>query len=488
MEPLAPQIPEAVERTIVEDTDSPMRVYKSVQSSRARIDGGGLADQKDDIPKVSAPGRLFMPQPLRKMKTLTSKFFQSHLQRAKEDTAVDSACASRTAPTQLAKIFTIKFESPWVEYEYIRQSDEVTVVRQRSSYFKLANMQEFPATNSIQQSQLLATVSHPNIASIYGVYSYIDKLLVVTEHLDISLAQLDFQSDEIEEWEIATIVAEVLKGLTYISSKNISCQDLTTTSIRLSVRGEIKLLLRMENVRYHQVENPRFAPALLEMPVLEEIIEAMTLPRYHRTSGDRWSKETLSFLYCSISGSLQNLNDHRLLLKAESPKKLIPRIRFVLELETSNSKVNNDNGPAVDDWARTPRSAPRRGRLHRRKTSRKSASRRSNEIVIKPGLKSFALVQAAEDCVSVLDSTASANGGAEGATNPNLVRILVAAEDRKMTQQRANVLNESYAGASRKAEGFWYFMNPSTLVTYFTTMKQLLVYYYRVVRCVARTR
>ncbi|KFY03198.1 hypothetical protein V490_00250, partial [Pseudogymnoascus sp. VKM F-3557] len=145
---------------------------------------------------------------------------------------------------------------------------------------------------------------------IYGVYSYIGKLLVVTEHLDISLAHLDFQSYETEEWEIATIVAEVLKGLTYISSKDISCQDLTTASIRLSVRGEIKLLLSMENIRYHQVENPRFAPALLEMPVLEEIIEAMTLPRYHHTSDDqRWSKEALSFLSCSISGSLQNLND-----------------------------------------------------------------------------------------------------------------------------------------------------------------------------------
>ncbi|KFY66716.1 hypothetical protein V497_00765, partial [Pseudogymnoascus sp. VKM F-4516 (FW-969)] len=102
----------------------------------------------------------------------------------------------------------------------------------------------------------------------------------------------------------------VLKGLTYMSSKDVSCQDLTTASIRLSVRGEIKLLLSMENIRYHQVENPRFAPALLEMPVLEEIIEAMTLPRYHHTSDDqRWSKEALSFLSCSISGSLQNLND-----------------------------------------------------------------------------------------------------------------------------------------------------------------------------------
>ena len=90
------------------------------------------------------------------------------------------------------------------------------------------------------------------------------------------------------------------------------------------------------------------------------------------------------------------------------------------------------------------------------------------------------------------------DAGSENAGDPNLVRILVAAEavlrdayrlcsdtspDRKMTQQRANILNEFYAGASGKADGFRYFKNASTLVTYFTTMRQLLVYYYRVVYC-----
>jgi Lhr-like helicase len=88
--------------------------------------------------------------------------------------------------------------------------------------------------------------------------------------------------------------------------------------------------------------------------------------------------------------------------------------------------------------------------------------------------------------------------GGEKSEDPQLVRILVVAEavlrdayqlcsdtspSRKMTQQRANILNEFYAGASGKADGFRYFKNPSTLVTYFTTMKQLLAYYYRVVYC-----
>ncbi|KFZ24851.1 hypothetical protein V502_00673 [Pseudogymnoascus sp. VKM F-4520 (FW-2644)] len=349
MKSSGPQILEALEQRIADD--------KATSQETAKTDEDGLAEQMNDttqaqdIPKVSAPEILSLPQHLRKMKASTSNFFQSHPKKVKRNATMSRACVDETTATQPATMFTIKFESPWVEYEYIRQSDQVTVVRQRSSYFRLANMQEFPATNTIQQSQILARVSHPNIASIYGVYSYFDKVLVVTEHLDISLAQLDFQSYEVEEWEIATIVAEVLKGLTYIYSMNISCQVLTIASIRLSVRGEIKLLLSMENVRYHQVENPRFAPALLEMPVLEEMIEAMTLPRYHHTSDDqRWSKETLSFLSCSISGSLQNLNDHRFVMKAVSPRKLIPRIRFTLEMESSTSNANNDNVPVAEEW------------------------------------------------------------------------------------------------------------------------------------------
>ncbi|PVH67955.1 hypothetical protein DL98DRAFT_442371, partial [Cadophora sp. DSE1049] len=90
------------------------------------------------------------------------------------------------------------------------------------------------------------------------------------------------------------------------------------------------------------------------------------------------------------------------------------------------------------------------------------------------------------------------DAGSKDTEDPNLVRILVTAKavlkdayrlyndtspDRKITQQRANILNELYTKASGKADGFRYFKNASTLVTYFTIIKQLLVYYYRVVYC-----
>jgi hypothetical protein len=85
---------------------------------------------------------------------------------------------------------------------------------------------------------------------------------------------------------------------------------------------------------------------------------------------------------------------------------------------------------------------------------------------------------------------------AESGLDLDLVRILVAAEAmlrdayelcsdispaRKMTQMRANILNEFYANTGGKNSGFWYFKNESTLSKYFKRMKEMLAYYYNVV-------
>jgi superfamily II DNA or RNA helicase len=53
--------------------------------------------------------------------------------------------------------------------------------------------------------------------------------------------------------------------------------------------------------------------------------------------------------------------------------------------------------------------------------------------------------------------------------------------DRKMTQQRACILNEFYTGASGKSAAFRYHKLGSSLVAYFNTWIQLVVFYYRVV-------
>lgn len=55
----------------------------------------------------------------------------------------------------------------------------------------------------------IAQVEHPNIADILDVYFHEGMLCGVSEHLAVSLLDLEFKRLAPEEWEIATIIAEV---------------------------------------------------------------------------------------------------------------------------------------------------------------------------------------------------------------------------------------------------------------------------------------
>ncbi|KAH8674848.1 hypothetical protein BGZ60DRAFT_372764, partial [Tricladium varicosporioides] len=83
-------------------------------------------------------------------------------------------------------------------------------------------------------------VQHPNIADILDVYFYDGKLCIVSEYLEVSLLDLEFKRLAPEEWEIATIIAEVIKAMTYLLDTLPVC-ELYIDSVRLSLQGSVKL-------------------------------------------------------------------------------------------------------------------------------------------------------------------------------------------------------------------------------------------------------
>ncbi|KAH8790899.1 hypothetical protein F5882DRAFT_291690, partial [Hyaloscypha sp. PMI_1271] len=74
-------------------------------------------------------------------------------------------------------------------------------------------------------------IQYPNIATLYNIYCDDNRIFLITEHLEVSFAQLKFQEYELEERAIATILAEVLKGVAYISSLRLSCKNLSQKNI-----------------------------------------------------------------------------------------------------------------------------------------------------------------------------------------------------------------------------------------------------------------
>ncbi|PVH67473.1 hypothetical protein DL98DRAFT_367659, partial [Cadophora sp. DSE1049] len=106
-------------------------------------------------------------------------------------------------------VLRVLLKNPWDDYSYIRHVGPTTLTLRKASSFQLANIREVSPFEVLGDPPILPQIQHPNIATIEDIYCYDDKIFVVTEHLDVSFAQLEFQKYDLEEREIATILTEV---------------------------------------------------------------------------------------------------------------------------------------------------------------------------------------------------------------------------------------------------------------------------------------
>ena len=109
------------------------------------------------------------------------------------------------------QLLCIKFKSPRDDYALVRElrSDQGTLVCHRKNCFLLAVIRESFSPASLQMLETFAMVQHPNVADILDIYFHEAQLYIVGEYLDMSLLDLEFDRLTPEEWEVATIVAEV---------------------------------------------------------------------------------------------------------------------------------------------------------------------------------------------------------------------------------------------------------------------------------------
>ncbi len=118
------------------------------------------------------------------------------------------------AAGHVGKLLRVWLKSPWDDYRdigYLHSTPQARLVYHISSYFNLAVMRE-QAVDALLPIQALSSIQHPNIAKTYEVYLYDQRSFVITEYLELSLAQVDFHRYDLEEWEIATIVVQVEMG------------------------------------------------------------------------------------------------------------------------------------------------------------------------------------------------------------------------------------------------------------------------------------
>lgn len=116
-------------------------------------------------------------------------------------------------------LLRISFKNPEEDYIFIQemQSNQAVLACHRKSRLQLAVIRESHSATPLNMLEIFSRIQHPNIAAIINVYFYEGRLLIVGEHLEVSLLDLGVKELPLEEWEIATIIEQV--SLYFVSNK-----------------------------------------------------------------------------------------------------------------------------------------------------------------------------------------------------------------------------------------------------------------------------
>lgn len=147
-----------------------------------------------------------MSRRLKRKRNVSSFLAPREADRATSDAHTSAELVSGGTVQRLLEIL---LGNPWNDYEYLYYLDQVMVAKRKSTYFELVHIRQLHSSDALEQMRALSSLQGPNIATVYNVYCDGDEVFVVTERLDLFFRQLEIQRFEMEEWEIATVIAEV---------------------------------------------------------------------------------------------------------------------------------------------------------------------------------------------------------------------------------------------------------------------------------------
>ncbi|CCD42641.1 hypothetical protein BofuT4_P074430.1 [Botrytis cinerea T4] len=114
--------------------------------------------------------------------------------------------------TKQGNILRVWLSSPWGDYQPVAPitANGCLLACRKGDYFAKVRVGVYDFDGTVQFLQALSVIQHTNISRILDVYCDENKLFIASEYLEVSLVDIDFQIYELDEWEVATIIREVI--------------------------------------------------------------------------------------------------------------------------------------------------------------------------------------------------------------------------------------------------------------------------------------
>lgn len=253
---------------------------------------------------------------------------------------------SSVAVRNVRPLLRVDLRSPTEDYKPLRELglDQGTLACHRKNRPRLTVIRKSFSPSPLQMLEAVAQIKHPNIADIFDVYFYDGQLFVVTEYLDASLLDLEFTRLAAAEWEVATVVTEVIKAMAYLLD-TLPNSEIHIDSVRLSLGGDVKL---SPDHHYQNSQDEIFDTRQQCNSAFISTILEILMP--HEAPRDKpWSRDALEFAAIPQSDSLLPFIGHVFLGKAVSSSKLVPRIRLALQMRGCQSPICAVSTPYLSD-------------------------------------------------------------------------------------------------------------------------------------------
>ncbi|PGG98897.1 hypothetical protein GX51_06544 [Blastomyces parvus] len=232
----------------------------------------------------------------------------------------------------------VRNESPWDTFLKVfncKLAGTVTIAVHRTRPSRVVAIREYPMEDAERMLQRFRQVQHQNIISARECYSDKEAMYALVDDLPLTLVQLVGCRAYPSESQLASIIGQVLDGLSYLITAGFEHKSLTCSNILLGLDGSVKIaglefcVERLPNQT--QIESIK-ALATITMELMQ---------KYDKDDGligvddlDRWPVDSASFGFLSATSSamsIEVLKEHPLVSKQRpSPGVLVGLARLAL--------------------------------------------------------------------------------------------------------------------------------------------------------------